>query len=275
VDVSKDGRILVTGGEDGIVAVWRVRTHGARKQQDIQLERSLCAHTDKITCLAVCQPYSLIVSGSEDGRVILWELSSLEYVRQLPPLPAAATAVHANEMTGNLVTASGTSLSVWSINGDLLATVQTSQVPSDVITSITSSCFSDWMETNWFLTGHRGGSVKLWHMDHNSVKDRHGQHSNRNQIYLDGSDYCILDEEPHERRENGEQERGKGVSGKPEYQLILVKELKWHKQSVSCVHLTNDLKQLFSGDSGGHLISWILPEELVKIASLQEKDGKL
>ena len=274
VDVSKDGRILVTGGEDGVVSVWRFRIHGARKQQDLQLQRSLCAHSGKITCLTVCQAYSLIVSGSEDGTVILWDLSSLEYVRRLPLLPAAASAVHANEKTGNIITASGTNFSVWSINGVCLATRNTSQVPSDTIISITSSCFSDWMETNWFLTGHRGGSVKLWRMEHNSVKDINGMY-NRNQSSLDASDNDKCNEKTYELAYE-QHEGGKEIPSKDlEYQLMLVKELKWHKQSVTCVHLTNDLKQLFSGDSGGHLISWMLPDELVKLASLQDKDDRL
>jgi len=81
------------------------------------------------------------------SSVIFWDPSSLEFVRQLPKFAAPVSAVHANEMTGEVVTAAGTMLAVWSINGDCLAVVNTSQLPSDFTISLTSSSFSDWMET--------------------------------------------------------------------------------------------------------------------------------
>ena len=42
--------------------------------------------------------HSLIVSGSNDRPVILWELSSLKYVRQWPELQEQPTAIYANDM---------------------------------------------------------------------------------------------------------------------------------------------------------------------------------
>eukprot|EP00250_Pteridium_aquilinum_P018006 c23891_g1_i1 orf=987-11852(-) len=268
--LSKDGRILVTGGEDGVVSVWRLRKQGARRQRHLQLQRALSAHTQRVTCLAVCQPYSLIVSGSEDHSVIFWDLSSLEYVRQLPPLPAAASAVHANDMTGDVVTAAGTTLAVWSINGDCLATVNTSQLPSDTIVSVTGSCFSDWMETNWFITGHQSGSIKLWRMQHDSA-DSVSRVRMRSQSVPAGNSQQKWKEESLSQLVVLQQG---GVTPMEEYRLVLLKVLRWHKQSVTCVHLTSDLKQLYSGDSGGHLISWLLPDETVKNPSLQEIDEK-
>lgn len=268
--LSKDGRILVTGGEDGVVAIWRLRKQGVRRQRHLQLQRALSGHTQRVTCLAVCQPYSLVVSGSEDRSVIFWDLSSLEFVRQLPALPAAASAVYANDMTGDVVTAAGTTLAVWSINGDCLAIVNTSQLPSDTIVSVTGSCFSDWMETNWFITGHQSGSIKLWHMEHNS-SDSVSRVRLRSQSVPAGSTQQKWREDS--LLQSALQQQG-GVTSTEEYRLVLFKVLKWHKQSVTCVHLTSDLKQLFSGDSGGHLISWCLPDETVKSASSQEMDDK-
>ena len=50
----------------------------------------------------------------------------------------------------------------------------------------------------------------------------------------------------------------------PEYRFVLHKVLKYHKHPVTALHLTVDLKQLLSGDSGGHLLSWTLQDESVK-----------
>ncbi|THU58638.1 hypothetical protein C4D60_Mb03t16480 [Musa balbisiana] len=40
--------------------------------------------------------------------------------------------------------------------------------------------------------------------------------------------------------------------------------LKSHKHPVTALHLTSDLKQLLSGDSSGHLLSWILLEDSLR-----------
>lgn len=240
--VSHDGKTLVTGGDDGVVSVWRISSDGARSQQHLRLERALCAHTAKITCLHVSQPYTLIATGSEDCSVILWDLSSLVFVKQLPEFPSPISAIFVNDMTGEIVTAAGVLLSVWSINGDCLAVVNTSQLPSDFIVSVTSTTFSDWMDTNWYVTGHQSGAVKVWHMVH-----------------------CSTEENGQSKSTICNNTGGLRLSGKaPEYRLVLHKVLKSHKHPVTALHLTSDLKQLLSGDSGGHLLSWTLPDESLR-----------
>jgi hypothetical protein len=51
--------------------------------------------------------------------------------------------------------------------------------------------------------------------------------------------------------------------------LVLHKVLKSHKHPVTALHLSSDLKQLLSGDSGGHLLSWTLPDDSLKASSNQ------
>ncbi|KAL8142570.1 hypothetical protein V2J09_015602 [Rumex salicifolius] len=238
--ISLDGQIIVTGGDEGLVSVWRIRKQGPRVLRHLQLEKALAAHTAKVSCLYVCQPYMLLVSGSDDSTVIFWDLSSLSFVRQLPEFPSPVSAVYVNDLTGEVLTAAGVLLAIWSINGDCLAVTNTSQLPSDFILSVTSCTFSDWKETNWYVTGHQSGAVKVWQMIHCS-------------------------EEQIQSRPMGNVSGGLDLDGKtPEYRLILHKQLKSHKHPVTALHLTNDLKQLLSGDSDGHLLSWTLPDEALK-----------
>ncbi|XP_022771167.1 protein SPIRRIG-like isoform X2 [Durio zibethinus] len=238
--VSHDGHILVTGADDGLVSVWRTGKDGPRASSRLLLEKVLCAHTAKITCLHVSQPYMLIVSGSDDCTVIIWDLSSLGFVRQLPEFPAPVSAVYVNDLTGEIVTAAGILLAVWSINGGCLAVISTSQLPSDSILSVTSCTFSDWLDTNWYVTGHQSGAVKVWQMVH--CTDRESTISKSTSIGTGGLD----------------------LVKSPEYRLVLYKVLKCHKHPVTALHLTSDLKQLLTGDSGGHLLSWTLPDESLK-----------
>ncbi|KAI3449688.1 hypothetical protein Pfo_006353 [Paulownia fortunei] len=240
VSASHDGQVLVTGADDGLVCVWRIGKDGPRALQHLQLEKALCGHTGKITCLHVSQPYMMIVSGSDDCTVILWDLSSLVFVRQLPEFPSPVSAIYVNDLTGEIVTAAGVMLAVWSINGDCLAVVNTSQLPSDFILSLTGCTFSDWLETNWYVSGHQSGAVKVWKMVHSS-------------------------EESAQIKQTGSPTGGLGLGSKvPEYRLILHKVLKSHKFPVTALHLSSDLKQLLSGDSCGHLLSWTLPDESLR-----------
>lgn len=239
--VSHDGQILVTGADDGLVCAWRIgKFGGPRSLRSLLLEKALCAHTSKVTCIHVSQPYMMIVSGSDDCTVILWDLSSLVFVRQLPEFPSPISAIYMNDLTGEILTAAGVMLAVWSINGDCLSVVNTSQLPSDFILSVTSCTFSDWLETNWYISGHQSGAVKVWEMVH-----------------------CTA--EGAQSKPSGNLTGGLGLGGKiPEYTLVLHKVLKYHKNPVTALHLTSDLKQLLSGDSGGHLFSWTLPDESLR-----------
>ncbi|XP_062212379.1 protein SPIRRIG-like [Phragmites australis] len=239
--VSHDGNILTTGGDDGVVAVWRFVKDGNRRL--LRMEKALCAHTGKITCVYVSQPYSLIVSGSDDCSVILWDLTSLVFVKQLPKFPASVTALHVNNLTGEILTGAGVLFAVWSINGDCLAVVNTSQFPSDLILSVASTTHSDWQETNWYVTGHQSGAVKVWKMVHCSSDEAANSKSKSPAITFGGL----------------------GLNGQaPEYRLLLQKVLKSHKYPVTALCIPPDLKQLLSGDASGHLLSWSLKDDSFK-----------
>ncbi|KAL7172471.1 hypothetical protein ACSBR2_032039 [Camellia fascicularis] len=241
--VSHDGQILVTGADDGLVCVWRISNSkdGPRALRSLELEKALCAHTSRITCVRVSQPYMMIVSGSDDCTVILWDLSSLVFVRQLPEFPSPVSAIYVNDLTGEIATAAGVMLSVWSINGDCLAVVNTSQLPSDLILSVTSCTFSDWLETNWYVTGHQSGAVKVWQIIHCSDERIAQSKATNNAMGLLGLGNKV-----------------------PEYRLVLHKVLKFHKDPVTALHVKDDLKQLLSGDSSGHLVSWTLPDDSLR-----------
>ncbi|KAL1351549.1 hypothetical protein HN51_015458 [Arachis hypogaea] len=238
--VSHDGKILVTGADDGLLNVWRMSAFGPRALRHLILERPLFAHTARITCIQVSQPFMLIASGSDDCTVIIWDLSSLSFVRQLPEFPAAVSAIFLNDLTGEIVTAAGVLLAVWSINGDCLAMINASQLPSDSILSVNCSMFSDWLDKGWYATGHQSGAVKVWQMIHRSVPYNPDKSSDD-----DGIGLSILGAEP-------------------EYRLVLRKVLKSHNHPVTSLLLSGDLKQLLSGDSGGHLLSWALSNESMR-----------
>jgi beige protein homolog 1 len=78
--VFADETTLITGSDDTTVCVWQVRIG---KTFEIQLKECLRGHSGRVTTLAFSKSFSIIVSGSEDGRAIVWDLNRLKYVRQL------------------------------------------------------------------------------------------------------------------------------------------------------------------------------------------------
>ena len=67
----------------------------------------------------------MAVSGSRDRTAIIWDLSRYVYVKTLDGHagPVAATAV--DELTGNVVTAAGSWLYLWTVNGQKVACIDT------------------------------------------------------------------------------------------------------------------------------------------------------
>jgi WD40 repeat protein len=65
--VSRDGKQLVIGHEDGTIVLWGL-TEGER--------RVLEGHTGRIHALAIVHDGSVIASGSRDGSAILWDLAT-------------------------------------------------------------------------------------------------------------------------------------------------------------------------------------------------------
>jgi len=170
---SLDGHWLVTGCVDSTVRVWRFN------EIRIQLRASLCGHDgSQIKCLDVCTEFGTIVSGCDRGKVLLWDLRTLTFIRQLrwdsdtehmstSVSVTPAISVSLNHATGNIVTLVGSYLRVFDINGNLLATEGpwTSNCPTCVVAT---DCL-EWMEQGIVaITGHQNGEIRMWSLSYDN-----------------------------------------------------------------------------------------------------------
>jgi WD40 repeat protein len=97
--VSTDGQVLVTGGQDCVVNVWRMNLKNT-KYKKLDLQSALCEHVQPVVCVSICPSFGLIVSASSDGQVILWDLNRLVMLRKLPCLPSAVTCINIDDSNG-------------------------------------------------------------------------------------------------------------------------------------------------------------------------------
>lgn len=109
--------------------------------------------------------FRILVSGSQDSTCIVWDLSRLSFIRQLKPHPGPVAAVVINETTGDIASAAGTHVFMWTINGELLASVNTATSPKSdskqLILSLAFSYLNEWDPQNVLITGSNDGVVRV------------------------------------------------------------------------------------------------------------------
>jgi WD40 repeat protein/energy-coupling factor transporter ATP-binding protein EcfA2 len=123
---SGDGRTLVSGGQDGLLRLWRVSVIGGAYKLDLR-EPPLHGHQDKLLRIAASTDNVTFASGSWDNNVILWNMA------------ASRTLVgHRSDVLGLAFSADGATLRSAGAEGALLTwDVAARQLISPVIATQT------------------------------------------------------------------------------------------------------------------------------------------
>ncbi|XP_059215445.1 WD repeat- and FYVE domain-containing protein 4 [Centropristis striata] len=152
---------IVTAGSSTVVCVWDVAIN-KDKLTHMKLRQPLYGHTDSVTCLAVSEVHSMIVSGSRDLTCILWDMEELSYVTQLTGHPTSISALAINELTGEIASCAGPLLYLWTMKGQLLACTDTSCRPQPDVLCVSFTQRHEWDAKNVIVTGCADGVIRIW-----------------------------------------------------------------------------------------------------------------
>uniref|UniRef100_A0A8C3Y3C9 WDFY family member 4 n=1 Tax=Catharus ustulatus TaxID=91951 RepID=A0A8C3Y3C9_CATUS len=145
---------LITSGTSSVVCVWEFSLV-KDKVKCLNLRQALYGHTQAVTCLAASVTYSIFVSGSDDRSCIIWDLNQLTFINQLPAHQESLRSL------GDILSCAGSCLYLWTVNGQLLASISTACSPS---CHIVCCCFAevmDWDTRSIMVTGSTDGVVRV------------------------------------------------------------------------------------------------------------------
>uniref|UniRef100_A0A7M4FMA4 WDFY family member 4 n=1 Tax=Crocodylus porosus TaxID=8502 RepID=A0A7M4FMA4_CROPO len=151
---------IITSGTSSVVCVWEISLL-KDKVSALTLKKTLYGHTQAVTCLATSVTYSIIVSGSDDKTCIIWDLNQLTYISQLPTHGASLSAVAVSDSMGDIASCAGSYLHLWTINGQPLASINTT---GSLEREIICCCFTkvmDWDTHSVIVTGGTDGIVRV------------------------------------------------------------------------------------------------------------------
>jgi WD40 repeat protein len=69
-------RVVATGSADGLVCVWALSLVGRQGGSRLMLRKRLHGHHGPVRAMAACPGYSILVTGSDDGACMMWDMAA-------------------------------------------------------------------------------------------------------------------------------------------------------------------------------------------------------
>ncbi|CAG9531538.1 unnamed protein product [Cercopithifilaria johnstoni] len=156
--------LLFVGLSCGIILTYRIHL-SKLGMEDFVFLKTLYAHDTAVRALAVCGDFAVAASGCDMGKICIWDLNHLSYIRTLIPSngkevqficiskTSCDVAVVANSGYGSNVT-------LQTINGLEIGSIDT----NIVVTAITMTSLSEGTAVNCIFLGMQNGVIRIFDM---------------------------------------------------------------------------------------------------------------
>lgn len=128
-----------------------------------------------VTAICVSREFSIFASGSACGATVLWDLNRRTVIRSLVPIaasdpPTSIATIAINEVTGDIVVASGERFGVYDVNGALRVRLDYATLFHDpklsrasiVSLALERLAACEWRAEKRVVTGHADGVLCVW-----------------------------------------------------------------------------------------------------------------
>eukprot|EP01091_Cochliopodium_minus_P016510 TRINITY_DN6211_c0_g1_i1.p1 TRINITY_DN6211_c0_g1~~TRINITY_DN6211_c0_g1_i1.p1 ORF type:complete len:192 (-),score=55.44 TRINITY_DN6211_c0_g1_i1:70-645(-) len=140
---SQDGKIIITGGVDGVLKViteekaasFGLSGNNNTSQTDFNdvVLPTLCGHKRPISCISISRDFSIFISASLDKSIIVWDLNSFSFLRQLvlknhsshkfKKSENLVKCIEIDSMNGDIFIATEHFVDVFSLNGNYIGSL--------------------------------------------------------------------------------------------------------------------------------------------------------
>jgi hypothetical protein len=159
-----DNRTLITAGADSVVSIWNVDCSSS-KHVNIVLRTGLFGHRQPVTTLAANSHFMSLLSADISGRVLMWDLNSNDFIRELEPRGEEIHCARISNATGEILLAKGRKVKVFTLNGDVMVEKDVCDAGNEIDEVTTCAWYEnvkqEWMERIVLVTGHKTGVVKV------------------------------------------------------------------------------------------------------------------
>jgi WD40 repeat protein len=189
--ISDDGSHIVTGAVDGGIAIWE-HLKGANSTRTLTLKKRMFGHVGIVTCIRICSLHGIVVSGSVDCSVVVWNVRTGHRLFCVLNIPSTITAFDVGSSMGMIWIVAGKSLFITTINGHPLLDM----FCSIAITSIAVGPAPEWHDNNCFVTGHEDGSLRFWKLRHEQAFNKPESPSDNGTVVFQRG-RCFCDDRSH------------------------------------------------------------------------------
>jgi len=169
MDISADGKLLVSGSWDKTIKIWDL--------QDRKVLRVLRGHTEEVSTVDLSPDGKYIVSGAWDGTIRIWDVKTGQQIKVLVgDSPERVRSVVFTQDGKNIISGGDDNkIRIWDVvSGNLLKEI--GGIFSGHDESVRSIVISN--DNKYFLSGGSDGKVILW--DRNTNKQIHTFKSDKN-----------------------------------------------------------------------------------------------